>query len=120
MSDAASLHCPNCGAPVDPGARRCQHCEARLATVSCPACFGLMFDGAAFCPRCGVRRDRTERPDAPVHCPGCRTAMRQVDVGSTTLLECGSCDGIWMDAAIFERLCADQDARAAVLHTFTD
>src|SRR5687767_15793172 len=42
--DASSLHCPNCGAAVDPDARRCPYCTARLATVSCPSCFSVMFE----------------------------------------------------------------------------
>src|SRR5688572_31819460 len=72
-ADASSLHCPNCGAAVDPDARRCPYCTARLATVSCPSCFAPMFDGAAFCGRCGTERSRTVDEDAaPLTCPGCK------------------------------------------------
>jgi Zn-finger nucleic acid-binding protein len=42
--------------------------------------------------------------------------MRHVNVGATPLLECVTCDGVWVDADVFERLCADQESRAAVLH----
>jgi Zn-finger nucleic acid-binding protein len=118
MSDAASLHCPNCGAPADPDDRRCRYCKARLATVSCPSCFTLMFEGTAFCPRCGARRERAEGEDAAARCPGCKAPLQQVQLGSTRLLECATCDGIWVDAAVFERLCADKEAQAAVLHKF--
>src|SRR5215218_6669672 len=104
MSDAASLHCPNCGAPADPEARRCRYCEARLATVSCPSCFAAIFDGAAFCPRCGAARRRDEGAAADARCPGCKAPLRLVEVGATPLLECDRCDGVWMDAAVFERL----------------
>jgi len=38
-----------------------------------------------------------------------------VQVGTTPLLECAGCDGVWMDSEPFERLCADRDARASVL-----
>jgi Zn-finger nucleic acid-binding protein len=119
MSDAASLHCPNCGSPADPDDRRCRYCKARLATVSCPSCFALMFDGAAFCPHCGVRRERAEAEDAGARCPGCKSPLQQVEIGPTRLLECASCDGIWVDANVFEGLCADKEARAAVLHKFS-
>jgi Zn-finger nucleic acid-binding protein len=119
MSDAVSLHCPDCGAPADPDARRCRYCKARLATVSCPSCFALLFDGAAFCPHCGAQRARGEHADADARCPGCRSALQQVHIGSTALLECASCDGVWVDAAVFERLCADKEAQAAVLHKFS-
>jgi Zn-finger nucleic acid-binding protein len=118
MSDAASLHCPDCGAPADPDDRRCRYCKARLATVSCPSCFALMFEGAAFCPRCGARRERAAGETAKARCPGCKSALQQVQVGSTRLLECTSCDGIWVDASVFEQLCADKEAQAAVLHKF--
>lgn len=118
MADAASLHCPNCGAPAEPKAGRCPYCEARLATVSCPSCFSLMFDGTAFCPNCGTRRARSEPERSPANCPGCRTPMQQLEVGPTALLECGRCDGLWLDADVFEALCADAEAQAAVLHRF--
>ena len=116
--DARSLHCPNCGAVADAAASRCPYCEGRLATVSCPQCFALMFDGAAFCPHCGTRRTREESAATPIACPACREALRQVTVGATPLLECPRCDGLWVDAALFEQVCADRAAQAAVLHRF--
>jgi Zn-finger nucleic acid-binding protein len=118
-ADASSLHCPNCGAPADPDARRCAFCKARLATVSCPSCFALIFDGAAFCPRCGARRARSdEAADDKAACPGCRSKLTRISVGATALLECGRCDGVWVDAEVFEQLCADKESQAAVLHKF--
>lgn len=118
--DASALHCPNCGAPAEPDARRCPYCEARLATVACPSCFGLMFEGAAYCPRCGAARARGQTEEEDARCPGCRQAMQRTRVGGTALLECAACDGIWMDASVFERLCADREAQAAVLHQFPE
>ena len=119
-ADASSLHCPNCGAPADPDARRCPYCKARLATVSCPSCFALMFEGAAFCGRCGARRSRREADDAAVRCSACKGTMTRLAIGSTTVLECAACDGLWVDAETFERLCADREAQAAVLHKVED
>jgi Zn-finger nucleic acid-binding protein len=118
VMDASSLHCPNCGAAVDPDARRCPYCKARLATVSCPSCFALLFEGAAFCPKCGVRRKRTDEAPEAATCAGCAATMRRVEVGDTELLECDKCDAVWMGAAEFERLCANRAAQAAVLHRF--
>ena len=120
MPDAASLHCPNCGAPVDPSLRRCPYCKARLAKVSCPSCFALMFDGSAFCPGCGARRSRADTGAAAARCPDCTRAMRQLNVGTTALLECENCDGVWVDGETFEVLCADREAQAAVLHQYAD
>ena len=118
MTDASSLHCPNCGAPAGPELRRCSFCRARLATVGCPSCFALMFDESAFCGRCGAPR-RREAHDAPApRCPGCREEMQAIAVGGTPLFECGTCDGVWMDAETFEAVCADREAQAAVLHRF--
>ena len=109
----------HCGAAADPQAGRCPYCQARLATISCPKCFGLMFDGTAFCPACGAPAARVEQGAAEAHCPGCGNAMSQVSVGPASLLECDACDGVWVDAADFERICADRESRAAVLHRWT-
>ena len=119
MSDAASLHCPNCGAPADPDDRRCRYCKARLATVSCPSCFALMFDSAAYCERCGAQRARTTGDGSGAMCPGCGTALDRIAIGSTEMFECPRCDGVWIAADVFERICSDRDSQAAVLHRAT-
>ena len=116
---AGSLHCPNCGAPAAAADGRCPYCRARLATVSCPSCFGLLFEGAAYCPHCGARRERRAVGEPAGACPACRKTLARVDVGSATLFECEGCDGIWLDAEGFEKLCADREAQAAVLHRIT-
>lgn len=114
------MHCPNCGAAVEPDAGRCPYCKARLATVSCPSCFALMFEGAAFCAACGTARAREAAAAEDGRCPGCPGALQRVGVGKTTLLECEACDGTWVDAEAFEALCADADAQAAVLHRYAE
>lgn len=111
-----TLKCPSCGAPAAAEATRCEYCRATLARVSCPFCFGLLFDGAAFCPHCGHERSRSEVVDGkPVKCPACRGEMKWVRVGAIDLLECASCDGTWVEAAAFERLCADREGQAGML-----
>ena len=117
--DAHSLHCPNCGAAVDPDAGRCPYCRAKLATVSCPSCFARIFEGAAFCPACGTRRARTDTDASSTRCPSCQDPLRGVAVGSTRMQECHTCDGIWIEAGVFEALCASREAQAAVLHRFS-
>jgi Zn-finger nucleic acid-binding protein len=118
-ADAGSLHCPNCGAAVRGESGRCPYCQARLATVSCPSCFALMFEGARYCQQCGVARTRREADDTDVVCPGCRETLQRVIVGATAMLECRGCDGVWVDADVFERICADHESQTAVLHRFT-
>jgi Zn-finger nucleic acid-binding protein len=46
--------------------------------------------------------------------------MARVVIGDLALLECGSCDGVWLDAAEFERICADREAQGAVLHRWNN
>jgi Zn-finger nucleic acid-binding protein len=111
-----SLKCPNCGAPATEGGSRCDYCRARLATVSCPSCFGVLFDGAAFCQHCGAARRRSESFDAQrVACSACKGQMSWVRVGEADLLECGTCEGTWLEASTFERICAERESQAAVL-----
>jgi Zn-finger nucleic acid-binding protein len=116
-----ALKCPNCGAPAAPDSARCEYCHSRLATVSCPKCLGVLFAGSRFCPHCGVARSRIEE-DAPTssRCPSCKAAMTWISVGGIDLLECPACDGTWIEAATFERLCADRETQSAVLHTGAD
>jgi Zn-finger nucleic acid-binding protein len=104
---------------VDPDARRCPFCRARLATVSCPGCFALIFEESAFCPKCGVRRARTEAEPTASQCPACQKGLQRVAVGAASLLECPGCDGLWLEADAFERICADSEAQAAVLHRWS-
>jgi Zn-finger nucleic acid-binding protein len=42
--------------------------------------------------------------------------MDSVTVGGAPLLECAKCDGVWVDAADFERICAERETQAAVIH----
>jgi len=114
--DAGTLRCPACGANVAPDVGRCPYCRARLATISCPSCFALMFDTAVYCQKCGARRQRAAADGTATKCPACRLEMESVIVGGTPLLECKACDGVWVDAADFERICAESEAQAAVLH----
>src|SRR6476660_7088812 len=115
MTDVQSLHCPNCGAVADPQAPRCPYCRAVLATVSCPSCFALMFAGSAFCPKCGIRTSKTASQPSSSPCPGCRTMLARVTLANVSFLECPACDGVWVDASDFERICVEREARAAVL-----
>jgi Zn-finger nucleic acid-binding protein len=75
-----------------------------------------MFAGAKFCPRCGAAAARVEQEHAARQCPSCRNELQRIEIGTTRLMECDTCDGVWVDAESFERLCASREASAAVLH----
>jgi len=55
----AGERCPNCSAPVVPGAAFCQTCGTRLApqapapVLYCVHCGAQLRQGAKFCPMCG-------------------------------------------------------------------
>jgi Zn-finger nucleic acid-binding protein len=75
-----------------------------------------MFDSAAYCERCGARRARVSNAESGPPCPGCGTALDRVAIGATDMFECGGCDGVWVAADVFERICSDRESQAAVLH----
>jgi Zn-finger nucleic acid-binding protein len=113
---AEALNCPMCGASVSSDSTRCDHCGARLATVSCPSCFGLVFEGSKFCSHCGAKIDRTEvASDTHELCPRCRVEMQAVVIGKTHLEECPHCEGLWADADAVREICTDREEQAAVL-----
>ena len=41
--------------------------------------------------------------------------MNPVTVGTTDLQECAKCEGIWVDTATLEQICAERERQAAVL-----
>ena len=42
--------------------------------------------------------------------------MATLAIDDLTLLECPACDGVWMGATEFDRICAEHEAQAAVLN----
>jgi len=113
---AETLNCPNCGAATSTDAPACQFCGSRLATVACPACFAMMFIGTRHCQRCGAAAAVPETKEAKDRkCPRCRGAMVSVTIGSTTVLECEQCLGLWIDVPSFEKICADREQQSVVL-----
>jgi len=41
--------------------------------------------------------------------------MLSVVIGATTMLECETCFGLWLDVPSFEKVCADREQQSAVL-----
>jgi Zn-finger nucleic acid-binding protein len=116
VMEAKTLNCPMCGASASTDATKCLHCGARLATVACPSCFGMIFRGAKFCCHCGAKAARKEAATrAVLRCPRCRASTKLVVVGESELRECPKCEGIWADADVLQKICADREQQAAVL-----
>ena len=113
---AQTLNCPMCGAATETESTQCHYCGARLATVACPSCFGMIFKGTKFCPHCGARAARAEETEEKERrCPRCRTEMKLIAVGSSSLRECPQCEGLWVDVESFNNICADREQQSAVL-----
>lgn len=113
---AATLHCPDCGAPADPDAAECAHCHARLATVACPGCFARAFAGSKHCPFCGTALARGQEDDdgAALACPRCAGGLLPVRLGASRVRECEGCGGLWVDNRTFLAICADRERQASL------
>ena len=75
-----------------------------------------MFIGSKHCQRCGAAAAIPEVKDAKDRkCPRCKHEMVLVTLGSTTVLECERCLGLWLDVPSFEKICADREQQSAVL-----
>lgn len=120
IMEARTLNCPMCGASAKVDAPNCLHCGSRLATIACPSCFGMMFVGAKFCSHCGAQAARAPKPGTHQHhCPGCKSAMQPVQVGTSTLEECSRCHGVWVDKITFEQICHQSEKQVALLGNAT-
>jgi Zn-finger nucleic acid-binding protein len=76
----------------------------------------MMFLGSKHCQRCGAAAAVPEIRDAKDRkCPRCKNELMLVTVGSTAVLECERCFGLWLDVASFEKICADREQQSAVL-----
>ena len=114
--DANTLNCPNCGAATSSDASFCCYCESKLATIACASCFARIFIGSKFCQRCGATvQDAAAAPLAICKCPRCRTDMSSVTIGSAPVRECERCEGLWLETAVFESICANREQQSAVL-----
>ena len=75
-----------------------------------------MFLGSKHCQRCGAAAAVPELThEKPRKCPRCKTLMVAVVIGTTKVLECEKCFGLWLDVPSFEKICADREQQSAVL-----
>lgn len=85
--------------------------------MACAKCFGLMFVGSRFCDHCGAIAAPIEvsLEEKTGDCPRCRVALEQNRIAETPLRSCTKCDGVWLQAATFEAICAEREKQSAVL-----
>lgn len=113
---AQNINCPNCGAAVSSDSSRCRYCESKLATIACPSCFAMMFSGSKHCPQCGAAASMATAAQLSVlKCPRCKSDMSAISLGSAAMRECEKCEGLWIEVAAFEKICADREQQSAVL-----
>lgn len=88
--------------------------------MACPSCFGMTMIGSKFCSHCGAIAAPLEVAlnETTVDCPRCRKRMEEINVTGTTMNTCTRCDGVWVDADVFEHICADREKSSAVLNFF--
>jgi len=76
----------------------------------------MIFNGSKFCQHCGAKIEGVEEIGVtPRACPRCRGPLSAVQLGATRALECPHCSGLWIDTAMFNKICADREKRAAVI-----
>jgi Zn-finger nucleic acid-binding protein len=76
----------------------------------------MMFIGSKHCQRCGAAAATPQVKDSlDRKCPRCQEKMVSVTIGSTEVLECERCLGLWLDVPSFEKICADREQQSAVL-----
>jgi Zn-finger nucleic acid-binding protein len=113
---AQTLNCPNCGAAISSDSPQCRYCESKLATIACPSCFAMMFLGSKYCPHCGAApAEATPAPLSVLKCPRCKIDMASVTIGAEPMRECERCGGLWVEVAVFEKICAHKEEQSAVL-----
>lgn len=114
--DAAVVSCSSCGATRQTEENRCAYCgsvftlaEQDLHTV-CPKCMTRIGDHAKFCHFCAtpIVPQGTSGEHTDFLCPACgkeqKLSSRTIDNEHLSMLECGSCAGLWLDSRVFQLL----------------
>jgi Zn-finger nucleic acid-binding protein len=76
----------------------------------------MMFIGSKHCQRCGTAAAVPEITESHNQkCPRCQSQMVLTNIGTTAVLECEQCLGLWLDVPSFEKICADREKQTSVL-----
>lgn len=72
--------------------------------------------GSKHCPHCGATAAiPTAAQLSVLKCPRCKIEMSAITLGTTAMRECEKCEGLWVEVAAFEKICADREQYASVL-----
>lgn len=75
-----------------------------------------MFLGSRHCPHCGAAASSATLSQLSVlKCPCCKTEMSAISIGGEAMRECDHCNGLWLEVAAFDRICANREQQSAVL-----
>jgi Zn-finger nucleic acid-binding protein len=115
------VRCSSCGASRHGKADHCEFCGSRFSTVDkgwgliCPYCFCRLPNDARYCVECGIALAPQKLSDVQAQrlCPRCTTPLRARAVATVEVLECASCNGLWVPADTFEVLCSQRDKASA-------
>ncbi len=127
VHEAAVVRCSSCGAPRQDRAAKCTFCDSAftlherdLHTI-CPRCTARISDRARYCHACAmtIAPQATAGSRTEFACPACddghRLQSRPLEERGLSVLECGSCAGLWVGNEVFERLASNaEEVRAAV------
>jgi len=76
----------------------------------------MMFIGSRHCPHCGTAATQPKDAELSVlKCPRCKIDMASVTIGATPMRECERCGGLWVEVAMFEKICVHREQQSSVL-----
>ena len=76
----------------------------------------MLFIGNKHCPHCGAAAiSATPAPLSVLKCPRCAIDMKSVTIGNAPVRECNRCEGLWLDAQVFQLICADREHQSVIL-----
>jgi len=107
-----TLDCPQCGGALRAGVHVCGFCAATVATARCANCLCWNLSGEKYCGGCS--RSLWTMADgqayADLKCPCCGDQLQQRSYGEAELDECDGCSGVFLEAAMMDRLVVSQVA----------
>ncbi len=114
--DVAVVRCSSCGAARQEKEDACLYCGSAFTLVEqdlhtvCPQCMARISDRAKFCHFCAtpIAPQGSAGDCTDFACPACgderKLTSRSLGKDRLSVLECGSCAGLWLDSKVFQLL----------------